>query len=112
MSRAGSACCSAALWASGAVAPQIHLLATPDGYLWALCGLQFLVYACATAIMPRFMPYTQLFLCGLLGQLACSSAIDASSVAGVRHVPFGAARTAGLALVAVGYAIYSREAHA
>ena len=100
-----------ALWASGAVAPQIHLLAAPDGYLWALCGLQFLVYACATAIMPRFMPYTQLFLCGLIGQLACSSAIDASGLGGVRHVPFGAARAAGLALVALGYAIYSRESN-
>lgn len=98
-----------ALWASGAVTPAVRLGVAPDGYLWALCGLQFVVYTCATAIMPRFLPYTQLFLCGLIGQLACSSAIDATGVGGVRHVPFGVARAAGLALVALGYAIYSRE---
>lgn len=58
----------------------------------------------ALQVLPRHMSYTPLFMGVLLGQLACSTAIDVSGLSSVR-VPITWQRALGLVLVATGCAL-------
>lgn len=91
------------LWASSTLEPKVEF---SDWHLWLICGCQFAGYVLMMTLLPRFLPYTVLFLCSLVGQLVCSSIIDATGIGKVQ-VPIGWARAVALATVVFGCVLYN-----
>ena len=98
---------AAMIWVGG-VEAQVHF--AQDWYIWLLCGAQdALFYLCVT-LLARYLRYTPLFLCVLLGNLVCSSVIDDVGLV-VQEVPFTWARGLALLMVVLGGGFYSFHVH-
>jgi uncharacterized membrane protein YdcZ (DUF606 family) len=99
---------AAGTWLCGRLPPTLR--PATDWPLWLFVGAQYGAYILAMALLPRVLSYTPLLISSLIGQLVCSTVVDATNLAGAVHVPLTWSRGVALALICCGYAVYQLAA--